>query len=387
MGKAKKKKSNKDKKTLFTSFKIVTMFLVVFIGASVFVRSDIFQAFTKQNDEMPSSAPTSTPLDVDEPVILSESEIPSEEITPTPQITATPDPNCSPTPSAKPKEATAYAGSGTSPKYKRESHHYGVSYTFPNGFNLESTLYIKVVINAQLIYVYRRDANGNPTSCIRTIIMSSGVDRGANATPLGKYMIFDNNANGAGKGRWIDFKTTFGQYGTRLFYITSLQNNKMTGYFTGYMMHSELYRKTDPTSLIVDEYNTIGYPRSHGCMRMQVKDALWIYQNAHTGSIVEIVDGSPNTSLWKQLKPANLVAGTKYDPTDPASGKAGNPGYVSFPPSVVVKPAATPVITPTPVKTTSTPAPVISPTPNITEEPVPTPQATSEPAPDISNEN
>lgn len=377
MDKDKKKKTNKSSHSVLRSLKVVALFLLVFIGASVFVKSDMLNAIS--NPVKGEILPTSTPIPEKEPEIITESEMPADAVTPAQAPTETPKSSAVPTPSAKPKEITPYSGSGTSPKYKRESHHYGVSYTFPDGFNLESTLYIKVVINAQLIYVYRRDAKGNPTSCIRTIIMSSGVDRASNATPLGKYMIFDNNANGAGKGRWIDFKTTFSQYGTRLFYITSLQNNKMTGYFTGYMMHSELYRKTDPTSLIVDEYNTIGYPRSHGCMRMQVKDALWIYQNAHTGSIVEITDGSPNTSLWKKLRPANLVSGTKYDPTDPAGG-AANPGYISFPPSIVNKATATPAVTATPV-----PAPVQTPTPNITEEPVQTSQPTSEPTPESTD--
>lgn len=139
-------------------------------------------------------------------------------------------------------------------------------------------------------------------------------------------MVLDAEDNSAGKHNWVKFDGSYGQYATRLFYITEESASGMKGYFTGYMFHSELYRKTDPTSLIVAEYNTIGYPRSHGCIRMQIKDARWIYLNCPTGSIVEVVDGSPDPALWSELKPPALPYGTDYDPTDPAKpGVVGEP--------------------------------------------------------------
>ena len=281
-----------------------------------------------------------------------------------------------------------YEGSGSSPNYKRESHHYAVSVNFPSNYLVENTLYLKVVINAQLVYIYRRDSAGNPTELVRTIICSTGMDRGKNATPLGKYMILDSADNSAGKYRWVAFDSSYGQYATRLFYITEQRSNGMSGYFTGYMFHSELYRSIDPKSLMVAEYNTLGYPRSHGCIRMQVKDARWIYVNAPTGSIVEIVDGSANPSTWAALKPSQLPYGTDYDPSDPAkpgvSAEGNLPKKTAAPTSKpttapTAKPTATPTAAPTPKPTPSpTAIPTASPTP------VPTPTLTPVPTSTIA---
>ena len=50
-------------------------------------------------------------------------------------------------------------------------------------------------------------------------------------------------------------------------------------------------------------------------MRLQAADAKWIYENCHTGSFVDIIDGESEPELWKKLKPAKL-SGTTIDPTD-----------------------------------------------------------------------
>lgn len=258
----------------------------------------------------------------------SDSAVPNGEETPSPTPEKTPEPatdepSITPTPAPGP---TPYMGTGQkSPDYKREAHHYSMSVNFPDNYAVENTYYIKVVINAQLVYIYSRDRAGNPKDLVRTLIVSTGIDKGSNATPLGRFMVLDAEDNSAGKHKWVKFDGSYGQFATRLFYITEESASGMKGYFTGYMFHSELYRKTDPTSLIVAEYNTIGYPRSHGCIRMQIKDARWIYLNCPTGSIVEVVDGSPDPSLWSELRPPALPYGTDYDPTDPAKpGVEGN---------------------------------------------------------------
>lgn len=315
---------------------------------------------------LPASSPTASPVEAE-------------------PTSASPMPSSSPEQDREGQSASAYTSTATSPRYSRESHHYLVSVAYPSDYMIENTLYVKVVINAQLIYIYKRDSSGNPTELVRTIITSTGMDRGANATPLGKYMILDSSDNSAGKYRWVSFTESYGQYATRLFYITDQKSDRMSGYFTGYMFHSELYRTTDPTSLMVAEYNTLGYPRSHGCMRMQVKDARWIYMNCPTGSIVEIVDGSSDPSTWSALKPASLPYGTDYDPSDPAK-----PGVHAEPnlPKKTAKPTAVPTPKPTkqptPVPTVQptekpAPNPTVSPTPFITETPCQATPGTSVP--------
>lgn len=315
------------------------------------------------------ASPSAT-LDTSSPTLPNPDSTPDRGATNVPDGTAEPEktpegttagPSVTQTPKPGP---TPYMGtSQTSPSYKRESHHYSMSVNFPDNYAVENTYYIKVVINAQLVYIYSRDEAGNPKNLVRTIIVSTGIDKRSNATPVGRYMVLDAEDNSAGKHNWVKFEGSYGQYATRLFYITEESASGMKGYFTGYMFHSELYRKTDPTSLIVAEYNTIGYPRSHGCIRMQIKDARWIYLNCPTGSIVEVVDGSPDPDLWTKLRPPALPYGTDYDPTDPAK-----PGVVGEPalPRATAKP--TPTVAPTPPPTVS---PTPSPEPTPTEEPLP----------------
>ncbi len=330
------------------------------------------------------SVPTVTGSEHSPTVSADRKTPPNESATPknSPSVSPAVSPSASPSSSPEHKQEgqSAYTSTATSPRYTRESHHYSVSVNYPSDYMVENTLYIRVVINAQLIYIYRRDSAGNPAELVRTIITSTGMDRGSNATPLGKYMILDSTDNSAGKYRWVDFGTTYGQYATRLFYITDLRPNGMSGYFTGYMFHSELYRSMDPTSLIVAEYNTLGYPRSHGCMRMQVKDARWIYMNCPTGSVVEIVDGSSDPATWSALKPALLPYGTDYDPTDPA--KPGVSAEADLPKKTAAPtPAPTPTATAVPTQK-PTQCPTASPTPQITETPSrPTPEASPQPQP------
>ncbi len=321
-----------------------------------------------------SSFASQTPTETEMPPVVS------------PSPPAEPSPSANPEEGGRPSGPVPYSSNETSPKYSRESHHYSVQVKFPQGYRVENTLYVKVVINAQLIYIYKRDSNGQPTERIRTILISTGMDRGSNATRLGKYMILNSEENSAGKYRWVSFGSSYGQYATRLFYITEADSQGMSGYFTGYMFHSELYRDTDPTSLIVAEYNTLGYPRSHGCMRMQVKDARWIYMNCPTGSVVEIVDGTSAPDTWLALKPALLPYGTLYDPTDPAK-----PGVSAEPDLPTPVPPATPKATlrlPPSFEPTTKPTPTgcSSASPTVFPDPTPseTPESTEVPSASFS---
>ena len=64
------------------------------------------------------------------------------------------------------------------------------------------------------------------------------------------------------------------------------------------------------------EYNRLGQSRSHGCIRLSVMDAKWIYENCPGGTTVKIFRSSSTGPLGK---PKGLkVSGTMaWDPTDP----------------------------------------------------------------------
>ena len=203
--------------------------------------------------------------------------------------------------------------------YTRESHHSAVSSGF-GGYTYSNTYYIKVNLNAQLVYVYKRNSSGNPTgSPVKTFITSTGLKSNKSmATPVTKFVILDNAQRGDAKYRWC-YANPWVQYATRLYKVNSINASSFSGYFTGFMFHSELYTSQNENTLITDDYNMLGYPRSHGCMRMRAVDAKWIYDNCHSGTVVEIIDGTPDTATWATLKAqaGELPAGTKRDPSQP----------------------------------------------------------------------
>ena len=55
-------------------------------------------------------------------------------------------------------------------------------------------------------------------------------------------------------------------------------------YGGGYAMHSRLYKPN--TTILKGGSNGVGYPLSHGCVRMQAEDIQWVYDNVPSGTTV-----------------------------------------------------------------------------------------------------
>ena len=64
----------------------------------------------------------------------------------------------------------------------------------------------------------------------------------------------------------------------RCFYATQIQGN--------YLFHSVLYAKTPTPQVVVDP--TVGAGVSHGCVRLQLENAKWIYDNVPSGTKIVI---------------------------------------------------------------------------------------------------
>lgn len=121
-------------------------------------------------------------------------------------------------------------------------------------------------------------------------------------TPLGRFRIFQ-------KHRWRPLvDSTYGQYCTR---------------FVGHILfHSVWYHKPNPATLSNEEFNKLGTTASHGCIRLTVQDAKWIYDNCQMGTTVVIYNSKDPGPLGKP-DAIKLPKGIGYDPTDIWS--AGNP--------------------------------------------------------------
>ena len=160
-----------------------------------------------------------------------------------------------------------------------------------------------------VVTVYR--SNGTPE---RAFICSTGTD-----TPIGTF-------NTSQKLRWHTLMgPSYGQYCTRI--------------VNGVLFHSVwYYRNGDYASQSYREFNKLGTTCSHGCVRLTVADAKWIYDNCPIGTTVKIIYGSSaNDPLGK---PAAIKVPDRREGWDPTDPHPSNP-YRNAMPSINTSGAST----------------------------------------------
>ena len=118
---------------------------------------------------------------------------------------------------------------------------------------------LKVSIDDQRVYAYAPDANGEYTELVRTMKCSTG--RKGTPTPTGTFI--ESTGPGA---RWHYF-SKFSCWAQYAYYI---QGN--------IMFHSVLYNHRDG-KVTQSSVNHLGSRASHGCVRLSVEDAKWIWTN------------------------------------------------------------------------------------------------------------
>ena len=95
---------------------------------------------------------------------------------------------------------------------------------------------------------------------------------------------------------------SWGKYGTQI-------NNY------GDWFHSVACSNPDPTyALAAGNYNMLGQPASHGCVRLCVRDAKWIYDNCGLYTRVDISD--TEYTPFDKAPTIKIPAGQNWDPTD-----------------------------------------------------------------------
>lgn len=128
---------------------------------------------------------------------------------------------------------------------------------------------IRVSVGDQRVYVYALDSNDEYTDLVKKMKCSTG--KKDTPTPLGTF----EKTTCPGE-EWHYFKK-FGCWARYAYYING-----------GILFHSVIYnsRGGKPTSGSV---NALGHRASHGCVRLSVEDAKWIFENcpAHTKVVVE----------------------------------------------------------------------------------------------------
>jgi len=55
------------------------------------------------------------------------------------------------------------------------------------------------------------------------------------------------------------------------------------------MFHSVLYSEKDTSTLREGSVYALGSPASHGCIRLSVKNAKWLFEHCKRGTVVIVI--------------------------------------------------------------------------------------------------
>ena len=147
------------------------------------------------------------------------------------------------------------------------------------------------------VTVYAPDDGNGYIIPYRTFICSPGKEN--SQTPTGTFKT-------TRKYRWHALvESTYGQYCTRL-------GN------TSILFHSVPGKTTSIHNITAEEYNKLGAPASHGCIRMTVADCKWIYDHCPSGTVVTVGDNLP--APFDRPEAEKIPEGQDWDPTDPEIG-------------------------------------------------------------------
>lgn len=171
---------------------------------------------------------------------------------------------------------------------------FGFSFATPKTAQAANTKYwIKVNKQANVATVYQlKNGTYKP---IKAFLVSCG---GAN-TPAGTFYT-------PAKYRWQTLMgPSYGQYCTRV--------------HGGVLFHSVWYYEKNPSTQSTVQFNKLGQTASHGCIRLSVGDAKWIYDNCALGTKVTVYSSSNPGPLGKPKGIKVSTARRQYwDPTDPS---------------------------------------------------------------------
>ena len=132
--------------------------------------------------------------------------------------------------------------------------------------------------------MFERDETGAYTKIVRTFLCSSGrtdVDEAdpedeGTPTPRGIWKIGGRERF----GKFANFGSSYARYWVQI--VGSI-------YF-----HSILFNKRSIDAMDREAYSDMGSKVSHGCVRLYVEDARWLYYYACPGTTIEISAGEPS---------------------------------------------------------------------------------------------
>lgn len=143
---------------------------------------------------------------------------------------------------------------------------------------------ITVDVANQVTTVYGRDEKGDYTVVVRQMLCSTGMK--ATPSDVGDWVLNGRHATWCIFPKWGN---SYARYWTRI-------NGSIA-------FHSPIYTSVSNSAMKIGSYNKLGQRASHGCIRLSVWDAKWIYDNIGAGTVVSIVEGmDPDPELRDALK-------------------------------------------------------------------------------------
>ena len=153
---------------------------------------------------------------------------------------------------------------------------------------------ITVDVRNQVTIVYGLDDKGNYTIPVKRMVCSTGTV--STPSDVGEWVLSGRNA------RWCYFPS----YGSHAQYWTQI--NKSIAF------HSVIYNEVDYDALNKKSYNMLGSRASHGCIRLLVSDARWIYENIGAGVVVTITESLPHDEELRKAVAAPPLNSAKTGP-------------------------------------------------------------------------
>ena len=152
--------------------------------------------------------------------------------------------------------------------------------------------HIVVDVANQVTSVYGRDEAGEYTIPVRQMLCATGMK--ATPSDVGDWVLNGRHATWCIFPKWGN---SYARYWTRI-------NSNIA-------FHSPIYTAVSNQAMKISSYKMLGQRASHGCIRLSVPDAKWIYDNIGKGTVVSIVEGmETDQELREALKLPPLD--TKY---------------------------------------------------------------------------
>lgn len=159
---------------------------------------------------------------------------------------------------------------------------------------------IEVDVNNQLIKVFGLDGNGQHTRLERVFTASTGTEKFP--SDVGTFTLTGR------KARWAEFPNWGGGKARWWVRINS-----------DIAFHSVIYNSNNLDDVNMSSVRKLGSRASHGCIRLTVADAKWIYDNIGAGTVVKIHEDAPlDPELKAAHKPGSYNSGTHLHNPTPA---------------------------------------------------------------------